>query len=242
MTDTPDSTSTEEIKKDASEEQEPESQEETSPDIKSEENKTNWKKFREEREKDRKARLEAEAQAKKKAEEAEALKAAMDALLNKNQPQQQEDVYEGYETDEQRVSRLVKEQLENERRNYEQQRQVEEQKNLPQRLNSEFKDFNTVCNTENIDYLEYHHPEIAKAFTYMPENYDKWASLYKTVKKMVPFQNKGSDESRIEHNQKKPQAFTPSTPGTTNQDSSWKLTEQIRTENWRRMQEDAKRI
>lgn len=210
------------------------------PDIKTEENQANWKKFREEREKDRKAKLEAEEQAKRKAEEAQAMKEAMEALLNKpqTQSQYQNDEYDDYETDEQRVARLVKEQLENERKAQDEAKQKEEAKKLPQKLASEYKDFGNVCNSENLDYLEYHHPEIALAFSQMPESYDKWSSVYKAVKKLVPYSNKGEDQARMEKNLSKPQASTPSVADASPAETGWKLTEKRRMDNWRRMQQD----
>ena len=212
---------------------------EESPDIKTEENQANWKKFREEREKDRKARIEAEAQAKKKSEEAEAMKAAMEALLSQNNPQPyQNDAYDEYETDEQKVARLVKEQLERERKLEDEKRRKEEAARLPQKLASDYKDFGNVCNSENLDYLEYHHPEIALAFSQMPESYEKWSSIYKAVKKLVPFSEKNKDQSRMDKNLLKPQASSPSVADPSESQSGWRLTEQKRMDNWRRMQQD----
>ena len=65
--------------------QEPAAQAETSQET---EKDINWRKFREQRELDRKAKEEAIRKAAEKDAEAQALKAAMESLLNKNQPQQ----------------------------------------------------------------------------------------------------------------------------------------------------------
>ena len=186
---------------------------EQSPEIKTEENQNNWKKFREQREQDRKALKEAEERARKKEEEAKALKEAMDAILNKNHPtqqiQQNDDYGYNYEEDEnKRIEKLISEALERDRRKQQEENAKKEAQLLPQKLNEEFKDFSEVCNNENFDYLDYHHPEISKAFEHMPDSYDKWASVYKTIKKLVPYSNKKEDEKRIERNMMKPQAIS----------------------------------
>src|SRR5947207_2863958 len=177
---------------------------EESPSIKTEENKVNWQRFREEKERDRKARIEAEKEAQKRKEEAEALKAALEAVVSKPQQQSYSDNGEE-ETEDQRIEKKVNAAIEREKkllREEQEKRQVEE---MPKRINQDFKDFNRVVTEENIDYLEYHHPEIASAFKYMPEGYEKWASLYKTVKKLVPNMNKNEDVKKIEQNLKKTQ-------------------------------------
>jgi len=53
----------------------------------------NWKKFRQDREVERKQKEEAIKRASEKEAEAQALKAAMEAILNKPQPQQQQNSY-----------------------------------------------------------------------------------------------------------------------------------------------------
>lgn len=210
---------------------------EESPPIKTEENQVNWKRFREEKERERKARVEAEREAERRKQEADALKAALEAMVNKPIQHEQPE-----ETDEQRIQKQVSLALEKERQRWQEDQAKREAATVPQRLNSDFKDFNKVVNEENVDYLEYHHPEIASAFKYMPEGYDKWASLYKTVKKLVPNMDKKEDVKKIEQNLKKPQEHVPNISNQTPQTQGWKLTEQRRAENWRRMQEDMKGI
>lgn len=216
--------------------------EEQSPDIKSEENQINWKKFREERERERKQRIEAEKEAQRRREEAEALKAALESVVNK--PDQRQSNYypenDIEETEEQRIEKHVKAAIEKERQRNEEERRKQEAQDLPNRINRELKDFNQVVTTENVDYLEYHHPEIASAFKYMPESYEKWSSVYKAVKKLVPNMNSEKDIKRMQENLSKPQAQAATIPSKAPEQSSWKLTEERRMANWRRMQEDAK--
>lgn len=214
---------------------------EEAPSIKTEENKVNWQRFREEKERDRKARIEAEKEAQKEKERAEALKAALEAVVNKPQNQTYSDNGEE-ETEDQRIEKKINAAIEREKkllREENEKRQVEE---MPKRINQDFKDFNRVVTEENIDYLEYHHPEIASAFKYMPEGYEKWASLYKTVKKLVPNMNKNEDVKKIEQNLKKPQGNVPNITDKKPETQGWKLTEQQRMQNWRRMQEDMKSV
>ncbi len=218
--------------------------EEQSPPIKTEENQANWKKFREDREIERKARKEAEEMASKKHAEAEALKAAMDALLNKQQPQQNQQQYQNEyneETTEQVIERKIKAAIEKDRQSQREEQQRIEAQTYPQRIIQEHKDFNNVCTPENMDYLEYHYPEVATAYRYMPDGFEKWSSIYKAIKKFVP-SGKKEDEARMIKNAQKPQANIPTMTDTKPQTSGWKLTEERRKENWERMQKDRRSI
>jgi len=217
---------------------------EPQPNIKSEENQENWKRFREEKEKERKQRIEAEKIAAQKAAEAEALKSAMEALLNKNQQPQQQSPQDFFndDTEEQRIAKQVNLAIAKEKQIYEEQQRKNEAAQLPQKLSMTHPDFNTICTDENIDYLQYHYPEIAIGFKHMPDNFEKWSALYKTVKKLVPSQNKRDDERRIEKNQLKPQAHAASMTDTKPETSGWRLTEERRRENWERMRRDARSI
>ena len=218
---------------------------EDSPIIKTEENQANWKKFREEREKEKQERIKAQELAERKQAEAEALKAAMEAILNKPQAQNNnQPAYELDETEEERIERKVQAALKREKDFYDQQRKAEEQKNLPAQLNRTHSDFNDICSEENVDYLQFHYPEIALGFRHMPDNFEKWNALYKTIKKLIPNVNRREDEKRIEKNMLKPQATTPSMSDTNPQASSsnWKEIEAQRKANWERMRKDARGI
>jgi hypothetical protein len=231
----------EEIKKidvpqDTTIEQKVEEPKEESPSIKSEENQVNWKRFREEKEKDRKAKEDAERRAKQKEEEAAALQAAMEAILNKPVPNQHEED----EDEEKRLEKKVQELLKREREKEEKERRERENKELPNKIRKEINDFDSVCTSENIDYLEYHYPEVAAGLQHMPDSFEKWNMVYRAVKRFVPYQNKNDDAKRIENNMKKPQASSPSITDTAPTGSPWKLTEERRRQNWERMQRDMK--
>lgn len=164
----------------------------------------NWKKFREEKEQNRKAQLEAEAKAIKAQQEAAALKQAMEALLSKPAPQEQ---YQHEESDQDRVKKLVAQELSIQRKQDEQERNARDQRELPQKLNQAYRDFDKVCSPENLDYLEYHYPEVAKAFGHMPDGFDKWSSVYNAVKRFIPNSKPQADEKKMERNLSKPQAM-----------------------------------
>lgn len=199
----------------------------------------NWRKFREERalerkklEEEKRQREEANKLAKAKAEEAAALKAAMDALLNKQETQ-----YEEEDSDEKRIERLVEQKLQERYRREAEERARKEHEELPQTLTKTFNDFNQVCSAENLDYLSFHYPEVAHAYKHMPDSFDKWANIYKAVKRFVPNTDSRRDMAKAEKNFNKPQS--PSSPGMTNQGTggmSPKLDEKRKAENWERMQ------
>ncbi len=219
----------------------PQNQVEASPDIKSESNKANWKTFRDEREKERKARIEAEKMAETKRAEAEALKAAMEALIAKPNQYQQEPQFHVEQSDEDLIEKKVQAALEKERYRVQQEQKQKDVVELPKKLEQTYRDFNKVCNTENLDYLEYHYPEVAKAFQYMPDGFDKWSSVYQAVKRFVP-QDSKEDAKRIDHNQNRPKTSSPVMTDTKPQGSPWILTEERKKENWKRMMNERKSI
>lgn len=197
--------------------------------------KINWKRFREAREIERKQKEAAEKDAARKAEEIAALKAAMESLVNK--PARAADPYDASEeTEDQRIQKKVEKALEDRDRQYEQQRLQKEQQEFPQRLVSNFSDFNQVCTTDNLDYLEYHYPEVAAPYKHLADSYDKWAAIYKAVKRFVPNPDSGKDQRKAEKNFGKPQSMA--VPGNTQTTDSapMMLDEKRRQDNWSRMQ------
>jgi len=188
----------------------------------------NWKKFREEREQQRKAQLDAEAKAIKAQQEAAALKQAMEALVNKPDPQQ----YQHEETDEDRLQKIIDRKIAEQRKKDDEERYQREQKEL----NQAYRDFDKVCSTENLDYLEYHYPEVAKAFQHMPDNFDKWSSVYNAVKRFIPNTKPQADEKRIEKNLAKPQAMATGSGQQTGDTAPYILDEAKKKANQLRMQ------
>ena len=192
----------------------------------------NWKKFREKREEERKLAEKRIAEEKERAEkasaEAKALKEAIDAIVSRDDT----NASSSGTGDEDKIAKLVSEEIEKlERRKAEQ-----ESKAWPQKLMGELSDFNKVCNEENLDYLEYHHPEIASAFKEVPDSYNKWKNIYSVLKKMIPNPTSEKDEKRLERNLAKPRSI--STPGlpSTGDMAPHILDDARKRDNWSRMQ------
>lgn len=198
----------------------------------------NWKKFREAREQERKARELAEKRAREKEEEAAALKAAMEALVDKPGRRSREDeFYDGEEEDEDAKLQKKLDKLLQERETViERKRQEQEQKELPMKLAQAYNDFEKVCTSENLDYLEYHYPELATPFKHMPDSFEKWSSLYKAIKRFIPNMDSQKDAKKAEKNLKSPQSI--SSPGKvpSSDQAPTYLDEQRRKDNWARMQ------
>lgn len=205
----------------------------------------NFKKFREERENDRKRREQAELKWQEKENEAQALKAAMDAILNKPSTNSVDNSRfqhsEEEESEDQKIDRKVQIALEQAEKKRIEQNQRKEAENLPIRLVSDYKDFNQVCSSENLDYLDYHYPEVSRAFKHGPDSYDKWIDIYKTVKRFVPNTDSKKEAKKAENNFNKPQSIA-SQGITQNQPGSGAhiLTEDRKKANWERMQRSLK--
>lgn len=214
--------------------------ENTEPSHSSELQKENWRKFREQKESERKQRIEAEKVANEERARASALQAALEAAVNKGYQQPNQEIEE---TEDQRIEKRVNQVIAQKEAEYEKKRIEKEQTELPQKLNSTFNDFNEVCSQENLDYLEYHYPELAIPFKHMPDNFDKWASIYKAVKRFVPNPDSKKDMQKMEKNLAKPKSI--SSPGNSqkgNEMPSARLDETRKAENWARMQKTLKGI
>jgi hypothetical protein len=196
----------------------------------------NWKKFREAREKERKEKVEAEKRANEKEAEVSALKAAMEALVNKPESNNRQINEYSEETEEERIARLVSQSLEKERRKHQEENLKREQTEFPQRLANDFKDFHQVCNSENLDYLEYHYPEVAEAYKEMPDGYSKWSKIYKAVKRFVPNPDSRKEQAKAEKNFMKPQAMSVSGKTQVGDTAPQSLDDKRKTDNWSRMQ------
>lgn len=217
--------------------------EEKTPLIKSEENKANWKAFREQRESERKSAEEANRRAAEKAAEAEALRAALEALANKPTSNRHRDSHyeDDEETEEQRIDKRVEAIIKEREIKSEQERKVREHQELPFKLKQIYSDFDKVCNTENLDYLEYHHEEAAAALAALPDSIEKWSKIYKAIKKYVPNSDSKHDQLRAEKNLQKPGSI--SSPGNTHGGNAMpaaRLDEARKSSNWERMQRTLK--
>lgn len=202
----------------------------------------NWKKFRDEREKERR-QLEAERrQREEKEKEAAALKAALEALSNKNSSHQTQNFstsdfqYED-ESEEQRIEKKVNAAIEKKEREYEEKRRQQEMQEMPRNLQKTFGDFHETCSTENLDYLEYHYPEVAQAYKHVPDGFDKWAGIYKAVKRFVPNVDSRKEAARADKNMAKPQSSSVTGISQTGTVKANMVVDESRKQaNWERMQ------
>lgn len=215
----------------------------------------NWKAFREARKKDRAEKEAAERRASEKEQEVAALKAAMDAAFSaKSAPspsayQQYYGMNQGYdqpeENEDQKIDRKVNELLAKKEEQYKKQQVEEEKVNYPKRLMKDFPDFGQVCSQENLDYMDFHYPEISRPLQRLNEGYDKWHDTYHAVKKFIPNHSTAKKEAaRADVNSAKPRSMSSSGPSPTGEKSKegWQDTEARRAENWARMQRTMKGV
>jgi len=202
------------------------------------ENEINWKKFREDRAAERKAREEADTRARKSAEEANALKAAMEALVNKknNYTNDIRDDDDREESEDERIQKKIDNALAQERKKQDQLAREREAQELPQRLKQMYSDFDNVVSQENIDRFEFDYPEIAKAFEAMPNSIDKWNGVYKAIKKFSYNPNNSTDQKKAEKNFVKPQSMSVGGSTQTGDHAPQMLDSKKRSDNWNRMQ------
>ncbi len=210
----------------------------------------NWRKFKEAREADRKRAEESERQALKSQQEAAALKAALDAVLNKPSvqhgpiPPQYGNTYDQQEeSEDQRIEKRIAEAIAKRDAVLEQQRRQHEKESFPSRLRQEFKDFDQVCSSDNLDYLDYHYPEVSAAFSALPDGFDKWSKVYKATKRFVPNTDSRKDQAKADKNFNKPQSISaPGPTQSTEAGMSFKLDEKRKNDNWARMQRTMNRV
>jgi len=222
------------------------------PEVKDQENSedVNWKAFREARKKDRAEKEAAERKAADKEAEVAALKAAMEAAFSKNTPTTaQRTDYQSYgfdetESEEEKFEKKVREKVKEELSAFEQrmlqQQQQREHQEYPQRLSQSYPDFNSVVTEENLDYLEYHYPEIARPLKRQNEGFDKWSDTYHALKKLVPnAANAKREAQKAAQNGVKPRSM--SSQGITQpQEMKNILSDSQKAANWERMQRTLK--
>lgn len=196
-----------------------------------------WKRFKEARKVERQQAEKIREEASRKAQENEALKAALEAIVNKPQtgsPSNEE------ESDDDRIQKRIDAALANERRRVEEERRQREQAEFPQRLLAAHPDFDSVCSAENIDYLEYHKPAIAKAFKMAPDGFEKWSGVYQAIKEFVPNHSSTKDQKKAERNLGKPQAMSQAGVTQTGDTAPQMLDDKRKQDNWSRMQKRMK--
>jgi hypothetical protein len=211
----------------------------------------NWKAFRDARKKDRIALEEAQKRAAEKEAEATALKAAMEVVVAKQNVTQA--AYQQYygmnnepveEDNDKLIEKKVNDLLAKREAEAEKKRQQQEQAEYPNRLVKDFPDFNHVISQENMDYLDYHYPEISRPLSRLPDGYAKWHDVYHAIKKFIP-NNLGAQKSaaRADANAIKPKSI--SSTGITQPQppaGSHILSEDRKAANWARMQANLKGV
>lgn len=214
----------------------------------------NWRAFREARKKDRAEKEAAEKRAAEKEQEVAALKAAMEAAFSKSAPSPQayQEYYgtnQGYdqheETEDQRIEKKVNKLLAEKEDQYRREQVEHERREYPNRLSKDFPDFGHVCSQENLDYLDFHYPEVSRPLQRLNEGYDKWHDIYHAVKKFIPNHSTAKKEAlRADINSNKPRSISSSGPSPTGTKSmeSWQEAEARRAENWARMQRTLKGV
>lgn len=206
----------------------------------------NWKAFREARKQDRIQREAAERKAAEKEAEATAMRAAMEAAFSKQSPSpHQYERDEDEETEDERIEKKVQKAIAAREAEYEMVRQQREIQEYPQKLRRDFPDFDQYVNPETLDYLEYHHPELANPIKRQADNYQKWADAYRIVKKYVPSAGMAAqkDAQKASQNLQKPKSMSSagvSAPGESV--GSARLSEDRKQANWERMQKLLKSV
>lgn len=214
----------------------------------------NWRAFREARKRDRAEKEAAERRAAEKEAEAAALKAAMEAAFGaKSAPTTQ--AYQQYygmnqydtpdETEEQKIERKVNEIIAKKEEQFRKQQEEYERQEYPNRLKKDFPDFGMVCSQENLDYLDYHYPEVSRPLQRLGEGYDKWHDIYHAVKKFIPNHSTAKKEAlRADINSQKPKSMSSTGPAPTGGivRETWQEAEARRAENWARMQRTMKGV
>lgn len=201
----------------------------------------NWKAFRDARKQDRLQKEAAEKRALEKEAEVAALKAAMEAAFSRNTAPAQSNSYyqeQTEETEDQRIEKKVQAAIAAREAAAEKARLEREQQEYPNRLAQTYPDFHQTISGENLDYLDYHYPEISRPLQRLPNDFEKWADIYRAVKKFVPnSQNAKKDAARADANFNKPKSTSsPSVTQSGETSSAARLTEEKRAQNWERMQ------
>lgn len=204
----------------------------------------NWKAFREARKREREAREEAEKRAAEKEKELAALKAAMEAAFKNQAPN--ENAYNSYYASEEEdsIEKKIEAVLIAREEKLQREREEREKREYPKKLLKDLPDFQNVCSQENLDYIDYHFPEISRPLQRLEEGYDKWHDIYHAVKKLVPnSHNSQKDAKKIEQNTLKPQSPSGRIINTDmSPPNSYKDLEERRRANWERMQRTLKGI
>ena len=190
----------------------------------------NWKNFRESRAKERQEKLEFERRAQESERQAAALRAVVESMSNKTIQN------DGEETEDQRLEKKIAKALEVQRKVFEEELREKEERELPQKLRTIYPDFEQVCSQENIDYMDFHYPEISQALEEMPNGFKKYSAIYKAAKRFLPNKDHKAQAAKAEQNLMKPQSASRAGSAAPVEDTKRFLDDKRRSANWQRMQ------
>lgn len=208
----------------------------------------NWRAVREARKKDRAEREAAEKKAAEAQAQAEALKAALESVFSKSAPpvhayQQYYGMQPTYdqpeETEDEKIEKKVNALLAIREEKARQEASQREMQEYPNRLKKDFPDFDHIVNAENLDYIDYHYPEVSRPLQRLNDGYEKWSDIYHAIRKFVPnHASAKKDAIRAEINQQKPKSISSTgiTQSGENVRQSWQEVEQRRAARWQEMQ------
>jgi hypothetical protein len=210
----------------------------------------NWRAFREARKKDRAEKEAAEKRAAEKEAEVAALKAAMEAAFKASTPPAQQQYYpeqgqyQHEETEDERIEKKVQAAIAIREAAAEKARIEREHQEYPTKLTKAFPDFHQTISQDNLDYLDYHYPEVSRPLQRLQDGFDKWSDIYQAIKKFVPNNtNSKKEAAKADANFSKPKSI--SSTGVTQPGeavTSARLTEEKRAANWERMQKILKGV
>jgi hypothetical protein len=142
------------------------------------------------------------------------------------------------ENEEQRINRLVQEQVSRLEQNLEKKFAEKEHQNYPNKLNQIYSDFYQTISEENLAYLDYHYPEVSSPLKRLGDDFEKWNDIYKAVKKFVPNAKEAKkDASRADANMMKPKSMSSTGLSQSGESpGSVRLTKERKEANWQRMQ------
>lgn len=211
------------------------------PNDQESEQQINWKKFKDARAKEREQAEIIAKRAQEKEAENIALKAALESALNRQPVNQYQEPIE--ESEEQIIEKKVNAILSKREQEAEKIRRAREEEELPNRLKNTHKDFEQVCSADNLDYLEYHHPELARALGSKPQSAEKWNDIYNAIKRYIPNTSTSKDQNKAQQNLNKPVSI--SSAGVTQGANAMPpvmLSEERKRANWERMQKTLKSV
>lgn len=203
------------------------------PEVQPTDDDRNWKAFREERKKERDELQMAKQEADKRTKEAQALKIAMDSLLDKPQNTVHHEYDDDHDSEEKRIQREVEKILSAREKKTAAATEERQKNEIPVRLRQEFSDFDKVVTTENLDYLQFKYPEVANGYQNSPDGYLKWKNLYAAVKRFVPAATQ--DPTKAESNLNKPRSMA-SGVAQTGDSAPVMVDDKRKSDNWQRMQ------